>query len=65
MENTLTKTGVTLGVLLVSWAMYQCLVNYTGAKPSEFYSVQKRPDYVRYQATVNMFIPGRRKEITD
>jgi len=65
LENTLTKTGVTLGVVLVSWAMYQCLVNYTGAKPSEFYSVQKRPDYVRYQATVNMFIPGRRKEMMD
>ena len=24
-------------------AMYQCLVNYTGAVPAEFYSVKKRP----------------------
>ena len=24
-------------------AMYQCLVNYTGAVPAEFYSIKKRP----------------------
>ena len=23
--------------------MYQCLVNYTGAVPAEFYSIKKRP----------------------
>eukprot|EP00092_Neocalanus_flemingeri_P012359 GFUD01013325.1.p1 GENE.GFUD01013325.1~~GFUD01013325.1.p1 ORF type:complete len:320 (+),score=77.90 GFUD01013325.1:163-1122(+) len=61
-ETILTKCGLTLGVLAVSWAMYQCLVNYTGAKPAEFYSLQKRPDYARYQTTVNMFIPGYRRQ---
>jgi len=52
-ENTLTMICLTLGVVSVSWAMYQCLVNYT---------VQRRPDYMKYQDTVNMFVPGRRKQ---
>ena len=42
--------------------MYQCLVNYTGARPAEYYSMQKRPAYKKYQETVNMFFPGPRKE---
>ena len=42
--------------------MYQCLVNYTGARPAEYYSEQKRPAYKKYKETVNMFFPGPRKE---
>jgi len=61
-ETLLVMCGLTLGVLSVSWAMYQCLVHYTGARPAEFYSVQKRPSYASYQATVNMFIPGYRRQ---
>ena len=45
--------------------MYQCLVNYTGAKPAEYYTVQKRPDYANYQKMVNMFVPGPRKELKE
>jgi len=58
-ENLVTKAGLVMGVVAISWAMYQCLVNYTGAKPAEYYSLKKRPGYARYQETVNMFIPGR------
>jgi len=60
-----TKAGLVVGVMMISWAMYQCLVNYTGAKPAEYYSLQKRPDYATYQQTVNMFIPGWPKQGTE
>jgi steroid 5-alpha reductase family enzyme len=38
--------------------MYLALVYGTGAKPSEYYSVQKRPEYANYQQTTNIFFPG-------
>lgn len=49
-----------LGVALVfvSRIMYTTLVTYTGARPSEYYSAQKRPAYRLYQQTTNMFFPG-------
>jgi steroid 5-alpha reductase family enzyme len=47
-----------LGLLFVSRIMYYTLVHYTGAKPAEYYSVQKRPEYRAYQETTNMFFPG-------
>lgn len=50
-----------LGVLLASRMMYTTLVHYTGAVPSEFYSVQKRPEYKDYQQTTNIFFPGPNK----
>ena len=50
-----------LGVLLASRLMYTTLVSYTGAVPSEFYSVQKRPEYKAYQQTTNIFFPGPNK----
>merc|ERR1712227_515069 len=56
-ESVLIKVGFSCGLAAVSWCMYECLVNYTGAKPAEFYSLQKRPDYAQYQKRVNMFIP--------
>jgi steroid 5-alpha reductase family enzyme len=46
------------GLLFVSRAMYSTLVHYTGAVPSEYYSVQKRPDYETYQQETNRFFPG-------
>lgn len=65
-EETLAiKIGITLGLFSVSYMMYQCLVSYTGIKPAEFYSVQKRPDYKNYQKVVNMFVPGPRKELKE
>ena len=56
-----------LGLCLinVSIAMYDSLVKHTGAKPSEFYSVQKRPGYKDYQKTTNMFFPGPVKKVTE
>jgi len=47
-----------LGLLFASRMMYTTLVYYTGAVPSEFYSVQKRPEYKHYQQTTNIFFPG-------
>lgn len=44
-------------LLLISTIMYQCLVHYTGAKPSEYYSQQKRPEYKEYMKRTNMFFP--------
>lgn len=38
--------------------MYTTLVHYTGAVPSEHFSVQKRPEYKEYQRQTNMFFPG-------
>jgi len=60
-ETMITKLGLTVALFSVSRMMYNCLVHWTGARPAEFYSVQKRPDYKRYQAQVNMFFPGPRK----
>ena len=50
-----------VGVLLASRMMYTTLVYYTGAVPSEYYSVQKRPEYKDYQQTTNIFFPGPKK----
>ena len=47
-----------LGLLFVSRVMYLSLVYLTGAVPSEYYSLLKRPDYKAYQERVNMFFPG-------
>lgn len=60
-ESLITKLGLTFALFSVSHMMYNCLVHWTGAKPAEFYSAQKRPDYKRYQQQVNMFFPGPRK----
>lgn len=46
------------GLLFVSRIMYTTLVHYTGAVPSEHFSVQKRPEYKKYQRQTNMFFPG-------
>lgn len=59
-ESLVTKVGVTGGLVLVLWAMYQCLVYYTGARPAEYYSLMKRPAFADYQRRVNMFFPGPR-----
>jgi steroid 5-alpha reductase family enzyme len=49
------------GLLFVSRIMYSTLVYFTGAVPSEYYSVRKRPEYASYQAQTNMFFPGPTK----
>lgn len=50
-----------LGLLFVSRIMYLSLVYLTGAVPSEYYSLKKRPDYEAYKNRVNMFFPGKPK----
>ena len=50
-----------LGLLFVSRVMYLSLVYLTGAVPSEYYSLKKRPGYEAYKERVNMFFPGMRK----
>jgi|JI9StandDraft_1071089.scaffolds.fasta_scaffold01239_7 steroid 5-alpha reductase family enzyme len=52
---------ITICLLYVSKIMYTTLVDYTGARPSEYYTVKKRPSYKEYQKTTNMFFPGPRK----
>ena len=47
-----------LGLLFISRLMYTTLVYYTGAIPSEYYSLQKRPGYKSYQESTNIFFPG-------
>ena len=48
-----------LCALFVTRIMYTVLTQYSGAKPAEFYSVQKRPAYRDYQARTSMFFPAR------
>ena len=57
-EHLLIKILMSVGLALVSYSMYDCLVYYTGATPAEFYSVKSRPKYADYQKSVNMFFPG-------
>jgi len=61
-ESVWIAALLTAGLLFVPRLMYLVLVFGTGAKPAEFYSVQKRPDYVRYQQTTNRFFPGPHRE---
>ena len=49
------------GLLFASYKMYSTLVHHTGAIPSEYYSVLKRPGYKKYQESTNMFFPGPKK----
>lgn len=47
-----------LGILSAPAVMYFTLVYATGAKPAEYFSIQKRPQYAEYQRTTNIFFPG-------
>ncbi|MDO3721572.1 DUF1295 domain-containing protein [Marinobacter sp. chi1] len=46
-----------VGALCASIMLYITLVYLTGAKPAEYYSVRKRPQYREYQETTSMFFP--------
>jgi steroid 5-alpha reductase family enzyme len=52
---------ICIGLFYISYIMYSTLVYYTGAVPSEFYTLQKRPNYKEYQDQTNMFFPGPKK----
>ena len=69
-SSLVVKTGLGLGLLQISSAMYNCLVYYTGGRMFMMMMmmmmvmmmiVKKRPEYKRYQEEVNMFFPGWRK----
>jgi len=60
-ESLLIWITLGLGLLFVSRIMYLSLVYLTGAVPSEYYSLKKRPDYETYKKRVNMFFPGKPK----
>ncbi len=60
-EPMLVWLGLGVGAVGASVMMYITLVYLTGAVPAEYYSLRKRPDYKRYQATTNRFFPGRPK----
>lgn len=51
-----------IALMYTSRLMYNTLLYYTGAIPSEYYSVQKRPDYKEYQEQTAMFFPSLPKE---
>ncbi|MEM8547418.1 MAG: DUF1295 domain-containing protein [Pseudomonadota bacterium] len=51
--------ALAVGALLVSYFMYNTLVYYSGAVPSEYYSVRKRPGFAAYQARTPRFFPRR------
>ncbi len=57
-EGVIVAALLTAGLLFVSRILYLTLVYHTGAKPSEYYSVEKRPEYADYQRTTNIFFPG-------
>jgi steroid 5-alpha reductase family enzyme len=50
--------GTTTSLLYITILMYKTLVFLTGAIPSEYYSLIKRPDYKKYKQTTNMFFPN-------
>ena len=58
LESDLVWFFLGIGLLLASKFMYTTLVYTTGAVPSEYFSVQKRPDYKDYQQQTNRFFPG-------
>ena len=61
-ESTLVWGLIGAGLLFTSRMMYSTLVYLTGAVPSEYYSAQKRPDYITYQQRTNRFFPGPPRE---
>jgi steroid 5-alpha reductase family enzyme len=45
--------------------MLWTLLELTGIKPAEHFSVRKRPNYRDYQRTTNRFVPGPRRTATE
>ena len=61
-EPLLIWMALGAALLFVSRLMYLSLVYLTGAVPSEYYSLQKHPDYKAYTQRVNRFFPGWPKQ---
>ena len=60
-ERDIIWVGILISMFYLSIIMYNTLVYYTGAIPSEYYSLKKRPDYKEYKKKTNMFFIGRNK----
>ena len=58
-EKNLIWVGLLISLFYLSKIMYNTLVYYTGAIPSEYYSVMNRADYKNYKKNTNMFFPGK------
>ncbi len=58
-EGAFEGFSLTFCLLYVSRMMYTTLVYYTGVIPSEHFSIQKRPEYKKYQDSTPMFFPGK------
>ena len=56
-ERNLIWLGLLVSLFYLSIIMYKTLVYFTGAIPSEYYSLKKRPDYKKYKKNTNMFFP--------
>ena len=56
-ERNLIWLGLLVSLFYLSIIMYKTLVYYTGAIPSEYYSLKKRPDYKKYKKNTNKFFP--------
>ena len=57
-SSMLIFLSTTTSLLYITILMYQTLVFLTGAIPSEYYSLIKRPDYKSFKQTTNMFFPN-------
>jgi steroid 5-alpha reductase family enzyme len=57
-ESKIIWIGLLISLIYISKIMYNTLVYYTGAIPSEYYSRQRRPNYSEIQKKTNMFFPG-------
>ena len=60
-ERDVIWLGTLISIFYLSIIMYNTLVYYTGAIPSEYYSLKKRSDYKEYKKKTNMFFIGRNK----
>ena len=57
-ERNMIWIGLLISLFYLSMLMYKTLVYYSGAIPSEYYSLKKRPAYKKYKKKTNMFFPG-------
>jgi steroid 5-alpha reductase family enzyme len=64
-ENTMLWLLLGAALLFTSKIMHGTLVYGTGAVPSEYYSLQKRPGYEAYKQRTNRFFPGPVKKVAN
>jgi steroid 5-alpha reductase family enzyme len=64
-EDICCKIVFWTGLALLPIILYDCLVYWTGASPAEHFSVQHRPGYDDYQATVPCFFPSFVGDVLD